>query len=93
MFKHQFFVQFDFIFIGPGQYRPEKSKLDHGPEYSFGLKPNIDKPDQVPGPGQYNPKILDQTPQYSFGIRPDIDKPSDIPGKITKYFANFLHKF
>lgn len=38
-----------FIILGPGQYAPEKTKLDKTPQYSFGLRPDISKPSDVPG--------------------------------------------
>lgn len=38
-----------FVTSGPGQYCPEKSKLDRAPEYSFGHRPDIDRPDNLPG--------------------------------------------
>lgn len=37
------------VILGPGQYAPEKTKLDKTPQYSFGLRPDISKPSDVPG--------------------------------------------
>lgn len=38
-----------FCFQGPGKYAPEKTNLDKTPQYSFGLRPDISKPSNVPG--------------------------------------------
>lgn len=35
--------------IAPGAYCPEKVKLDNPPAYSFGVRPNIDHIDNIPG--------------------------------------------
>lgn len=33
----------------PGAYKPEQCKLDHPPAYTFGVRPNIDHIDNIPG--------------------------------------------
>lgn len=35
--------------LAPGDYSPEKTKLDNTPQYSFGLKTNLEKPSDTPG--------------------------------------------
>lgn len=52
---------------GPGSY-PEGKKFGEGiPTYSIRGKPNDQRPNDVPGPGQYNDKsdaIKYQSPSY-----------------------------
>lgn len=36
-------------FVAPGAYCPEKVKLDKAPQYSFGLRTPIEKPNDTPG--------------------------------------------
>lgn len=35
--------------LAPGTYRPEKTKLDGAPQFTFGLKTPLDKPSDTPG--------------------------------------------
>lgn len=43
------FEHFDMYVIAPGTYNPEKINLDNSPKYSFGLKTDLKKPNEVPG--------------------------------------------
>lgn len=36
-------------FSAPGTYSPEKVKLDNTPQYSFGIRPPLEKPSDTPG--------------------------------------------
>jgi len=36
-------------FSAPGTYYPEKVKLDTTPQYSFGIKPSLEKANDTPG--------------------------------------------
>lgn len=38
-----------FFLIAPGAYCPEKIKLDPSPQFSFGLRPAVEKPSDTPG--------------------------------------------
>ena len=35
--------------IAPGAYCPEKVRLDKAPQYSFGLRTIVEKPNDTPG--------------------------------------------
>lgn len=39
----------DFSSTAPGAYCPEKVKLDPSPQFSFGLRPAVEKPNDTPG--------------------------------------------
>jgi len=65
--------------------------LDTTPKYTFGLKTQLEKPNDVPAPNAYATEkvltALDSTPKYTFGSRTQVEKPADTPG-IKKF--NFL---
>ena len=82
-------------------YCPERNicALDGAPKYSFGVKSQIEKPNDTPAPDAYkiersNTIILyHRSPKYTFGIRPADERPNDTPGmtlfiswsKVLKY--------
>jgi hypothetical protein len=43
------FIKFINKCLAPGTYRPEKTKLDNAPQFTFGLKTVLDKPSDTPG--------------------------------------------
>lgn len=51
--------------LGPGQYAPEKAKLDTTPKYSFGLRPDHEKPSDVPGKST---RYMNFIQKFYFGI-------------------------
>lgn len=64
--------------------------LEGTPKYSFGMKTQVEKPNDTPAPGTYkiersNTIILyDRSPTYTFGTRPIIDHSNTNPGKLAK---------
>lgn len=74
-------------------YAPERNltALDSTPKYSFGMKTQVEKPNDTPAPDTYkiersNTIILyHRSPKYTFGIRPEINKPNDTPGTILLF--------
>lgn len=61
-------------------------KLNKTPQYSFGLKTNISKPNNTPAPGAYNTEKAFNSPQYSFGLKTNIEKPNGVPGLFLYTF-------
>jgi len=60
--------------------------LTDTPRYTFGLRPDINKPNNVPAPGTYSPEknvdSMTDTPRYTFGLKPDLNKPNNVPGNF-----------
>lgn len=44
-----FYVSEKNQFLAPGTYTPEKVNLDKAPQYSFGIRTPLDKPNTNPG--------------------------------------------
>lgn len=55
-------------FVAPGRYSPERVKLDHSPEYSFGRRTSLDKPDDVPGKWINKDKISHEVVNFRNSI-------------------------
>lgn len=46
----KFIINYLYIMISaPGTYCPEKVRLDNAPQFSFGLRPPLEKPSDTPG--------------------------------------------
>ena len=82
---------------GPGSYTIP-SKVEEGPKYILGLKPEINpqKNRTETGPGQYNPKKLYSKISYSISVKHNRelshDKLTPGPGHYSdlrdKYYSN-----
>ncbi|XP_051169238.1 cytochrome P450 3A9 isoform X10 [Leptopilina boulardi] len=69
----------------PGTYFPEKVRLDKAPEFSFGHRTPLEKPNETPAPGTYCPEKVDfgKGPQYSLTGKGYIDKLDNLPAPGT----------
>ena len=83
---------------GPGAYTINQGKFPEGPRYTFPLKRKEPKPEQKPGPGQYNAMNfkLHQEPFCFFGreTRGDdlkIVKKNNYPGPDKYYIKDEYH--
>lgn len=63
-------------FPAPGDYNPEKSEKvihEHSPQYTFGLKTQLDKPNPNPAPNVYNiPTVLGAAREGHFKAAPSF---------------------
>jgi len=63
-------------FPAPGDYNPEKAEKvihEHSPQYTFGLKTQVDKPNPNPAPNVYNiPTVMGAAKEGHFKAAPSF---------------------